>query len=359
MTKTFVKTFYSLLDAAYVLKLKYQYRYQIKNKANTRIKKLNSAQKKEIKLFFSKYGRKNVNLSWHEFFSFSNKKFSVEYIPEDIFHAVISRKLNRMKQWPALLDKNLLYTIFNDYKQPEAVIKNINGFFFIDKNMISKNQAIEFLINQKGRLLIKPSIESGNGQNILPFDLNSTEVSKRKEFIETIFKKYSKNFIIQKVINQNAVLMSLNPDSLNTLRVMSYLNDNGVHILSSIIRIGRKGSFTDNFESGGLGCGIDQFGYLHETGYYDNGDSSMYTDIGIALKGKQIPCFEDVLAQVKKMHLKIPYFRLVSWDIGIDIDNSPILIEYNTYHQGICVHQLANGPLFGSFTDEILKEGLS
>jgi len=54
----------------------------------------------------------------------------------------------------------------------------------------------------------------------------------------------------------------------------------------------------------------------------------------------------------------ITYFRLVSSDIGIDINGAPVLIKYNTYHQGISVHQLANGSLFGDFTEEILSHGI-
>ncbi|MGK0254871.1 MAG: hypothetical protein ACI9OE_002386 [Mariniflexile sp.] len=71
----------------------------------------------------------------------------------------------------------------------------------------------------------------------------------------------------------------------------------------------------------------------------------------------KVPSYNKVIDKVKKMHLLIPYFRIVSWDIGVDSTGIPILIEYNTYHQDITIHQLANGPLFGAFTDEILNIG--
>jgi hypothetical protein len=56
---------------------------------------------------------------------------------------------------------------------------------------------------------------------------------------------------------------------------------------------------------------------------------------------------------VKSMHHVVPHFRIISWDIGLNKENQPILIEYNTIGQGVDL-QIANGPLFGEFTDEIL-----
>ena len=60
---------------------------------------------------------------------------------------------------------------------------------------------------------------------------------------------------------------------------------------------------------------------------------------------------------VRSMHIKVPYFKIISWDIAINNFNLPVFIEYNTYNQGLEI-QIPNGPLFGKFTDEILAKGL-
>ena len=57
------------------------------------------------------------------------------------------------------------------------------------------------------------------------------------------------------------------------------------------------------------------------------------------------------------MHQIVPYFRIISWDIGINKDDLPFLIEYNTHRQGIDL-QMAAGPYLGQFTDEILELAL-
>ena len=63
-----------------------------------------------------------------------------------------------------------------------------------------------------------------------------------------------------------------------------------------------------------------------------------------------------VIAFVDKAALRIPHFRLVSWDIALREDGEPVLIEANFYDGEIDFHQLNNGPLFGEDTEAILRE---
>lgn len=358
MLKSFIiRSLLIIKNIAYYYKLKFQYRNEINKKTKNKSKKLKKQEITEIKKYYSKYGYDNVKTSWHDFYYSSNNMYSVEYVPEDIFHATISKKLNQMRQWPALLDKNLLGIIFKDYKQPEIVLKNVNGFYFIDDEIFIEDAAIERVINESHQMVIKPSLDSGNGQNVVSFLIHNNKTNYNNLSVKELFNKYKKDFIVQKVVNQNEISKSLNPSSLNTLRVLSYLNHTGVHILSTIMRIGKKGVFTDNFESGGIGCGVDNNGMLKEYGYFENGTRTTKTDNGVLLKDFKVPSYNIILKQIEEMHLLIPYFRLISWDIGIDHSGMPLLIEYNTYHQGVTVHQLANGPLFGPFVDEILTQG--
>ena len=57
---------------------------------------------------------------------------------------------------------------------------------------------------------------------------------------------------------------------------------------------------------------------------------------------------------MKTLHHQAPFFKLISWDIGIDKDDEPVLIEYNCHGQSIDF-QAVNGPLFGEYTEEVLQ----
>lgn len=320
-------------------------------------KKLSSEQLKQIKAFYKKRGYSKVKTYWHRFYSSVNNQFFIRYIPEDIFHSIVSNSLNEMKQWPALLDKNLSEIIFKDFKQPITVLKNINGFYYVNNEIVNRSTAIEHCCRYEKKLVIKPSIESGGGKEVVGFLTKDRTTDYKKLSIKELLVSYKKDFIIQTVVEQHARLKALNPSSLNTLRIISYLKEDSVYILSSILRIGRKGMFTDNNASGGLVCGIKNDGKLREFGYFASGEKLKKTDTNILLNDYIVPSFHKALDMVKQMHSKTPYFRIISWDIAIDDVSDPVFIEYNTYRQSIGIHQFCNGPLFGDFTDELLEIG--
>ena len=48
-------------------------------------------------------------------------------------------------------------------------------------------------------------------------------------------------------------------------------------------------------------------------------------------------------------------FRLISWDIALDENNKPVLIDVNLSYGQLDFHQMCNGPLFGESIKDILK----
>lgn len=64
--------------------------------------------------------------------------------------------------------------------------------------------------------------------------------------------------ILEEHIKQNNKLASLHSNSLNTIRMITYLdNENNVTIHYPFIKIGQKGSFVDNGGAGGIIALID------------------------------------------------------------------------------------------------------
>ena len=160
--------------------------------------------------------------------------------------------------------------------------------------------------------------------------------------------------MIEEIVKQHPAMASLNPSSLNKIRVITFRKENEILICMAICRIGKPGNVVDNFAAGGMGCVVKENGFLSEYAYtkvYSERRSKTYTDI--VLKDFKIPGFENVKAFVKKAHLVIPQFLLLAWDVAIGEDEQPIFIEYNT---NFCnLFELEQGQaLFGKYTDEIL-----
>jgi hypothetical protein len=319
--------------------------------------KLSLEEIREAKSFYKSNGYKLKNTYWHRYYKGVNGEFHKNYMPYDIFNPIINPRLNQRRQWPALLDKNLTYNLFKGFNQPKHIIQNINGFYYIDGKIVDLQKAIDACKAFKEHMIIKPTVGSGAGKMVNAFRVVDAETTYKNYSLEQLFNLYTKDFVVQEFLQQSEVLKPLNPSSLNTLRIVSYLNQEGVHITSSVLRIGKPGSTTDNFSTGGLFCGVFSDGNLKGKGYGPNGDVVTKTSTGVILKDCKIPNYIKVKDMVKSMHYVVPYFKIISWDIGIDKNDLPILIEYNTHRQGIDL-QIADGPFLGEFTEEVLAIGL-
>ena len=94
------------------------------------------------------------------------------------------------------------------------------------------------------------------------FSIKDGVASHNQLDVLSLFKLYKKDFIIQEFVEQSEAMKKLNPTTLNTLRIMTYLRPDDVYILSAVSRIGKPGSSTDNYSAGGILCGITQEGHL-------------------------------------------------------------------------------------------------
>jgi len=332
-------------------KLKLKIRGLLKTESR---KKLTATQKIEIRSFYKQHNIENINTDWHEFYSDCNGIFDVRYVPENLFYVNIEPALNSTLFFPAMSDKNLIEKLFPNVKQPESVIKNINGFYYQKGNLISFDEAVENC-SIPGKMVIKPTIDSWGGKNVLLFSGQNDDSSSNNMSISNLLANYKKNFIVQKVVEQHPVMSSLNSTSLNTLRVMTFLKDTEITVLSIVVRIGRKGTFTDNATTGGIPCGVKSDGSLNEIGFNLSGKPFTMTDSGIKLKDVQLPFMDKIKKTVKTLHASMPYFRIISWDLAIDVNGDIILIEHNDIGQDINFHQLNNGPVLAPLIEEYGK----
>ncbi len=332
---------------------------QYKNKVKKANKYLNCApltnsQVSEAKEYYESFGFKNINTDWHRYYTHVSGEFHKEYMPEDLFFNVIEPNLNMNKMLPALTDKNLLDRLFNNVLQPRTVIKNINGFFYNSKtNGIIQFDEVLKICNEFSKLIIKPSMDSFGGKNIIVFKLKDNKTDYNNLSFESLINLYENNFILQEFLEQHEQMSLLNKSSINTIRSTTLMINDKVEILRDIVRIGGKGSPVDNASQGGIWCVIKPDGTLREKGYYDPGEFVLETDSNLKLEGFEIPNYQKIKAVIKNLHKQIPYFKIVSWDIAINKKGEAILIEYNVQGQGMD-GQYAYGPLFREFTDEIL-----
>ena len=69
----------------------------------------------------------------------------------------------------------------------------------------------------------------------------------------------------------------------------------------------------------------------------------------------KVPDWESVKEKVVEFHQHIPHANLIGWDIAINKDGVPVVVEVNLDHAEVEAHQIFNGPIFGDRFDEVRK----
>lgn len=123
--------------------------------------------------------------------------------------------------------------------------------------------------------------------------------------------------------------------------------------------VSSRGSKVDNIGCGGggiiVGVSLDDktMGQLNAVGYDSKCMQHTHTDNGIELKGHTISHFKKCVEFALNLHERFPVCGMCGWDIALDEQERPILIEPNINQPGIQSEQLCAGPIFGNRTDEV------
>lgn len=315
-------------------------------------RELTCSQKKEIKQYYQDLLGIDIPLDWHRYFYKRTGVYSVKYIPTSLYYTEIIGRINQMQFERAYSDKNITELLLSGVKHPTTILKNMNGYYYADGTALSLEEAIETCWNIDD-VIIKPTLKS-HGDGVKKFECHDGITNVDGKHIKQLLGLYNKNFIIQKIVKQNEQMSRLNPSSVNTLRIVTYRSGMEVLMLYAVVRIGRQGWEIDNESAGGISTKINADGTLSKYAYGAPGNDHVErTDTGIVLDGFKVPYFNTVVQSVKNLHLQLPHFNLIGWDMTVDNEGTPILIEWNVWPE---LSQSANGPAFGDYTERIFKE---
>ena len=303
--------------------------------------------------------------SYYKVCSFYSRVKSIDIVPGNVYLNSIEPVLNNKLVSEAYADKGSYEKWMDTELLPFTIIKDVNSIQYNGMGEVVDNPSdylSERIINFN-KILIKPTTDSWGGRNVVVFEKRKGKhfhLKTGQEFnYDWLLKQYGTNYIVQEFIDQHPFYKRFNPSSFNSFRVFTYRSvvDNQIHVLHTLLRIGKKGSHVDNISAGGIGCGVTRDGVLY--------DHALQKD------KKKVDCFPSLpelkLSDIGKLHMidelkqeavrlaeKIPHTRVIGFDMGIDANNKVRLIEINTDNIGIAPAQLLFGPFFREFTDEVI-----
>jgi hypothetical protein len=186
--------------------------------------------------------------------------------------------------------------------------------------------AAKVLHNKSGKIVLK-SIFGERGMKI-------EVISVRDLDSQAIIKCLAAtgNDFIEECVVQHRDLMRLSPSGLNTMRIVTQLNnDDEVEILSTLLRISIN-SPIDNWSAGNIAAPINfSTGIIECPACYKDitkPDEYYHPITGVKIMGFKIPYWKESLQMVKDAALYNKKNRSIGWDIAVT-DDGPDLIEGN------------------------------
>ena len=208
-----------------------------------------------------------------------------------------------------------------------VIVNSVDEFSDLMGEVFKNNPSVESLIVKKTRA-------SSGGSNI--YKLSPCDIKGNTEVLGKIYSEViCSGFLFQETVKQHPDLNKLNPSSLNTIRIDTFIDSDGqINLISAYIRMSINNLHVDNISSGGCSVGVNfKTGKLKKIAYSDirMAGVKVFTEhpiTKIVFEDFTIPYFEEVKALALKTASFIPGLRLVGWDIAIG-ESGPVLIEGN------------------------------
>lgn len=247
-------------------------------------------------------------------FSFYNKsnKERREYFTKRNYFRLI-RKFDKT-EFINLIDKSNQYNAYSEF---------IHRKWILCDSSIEKSEILSF-ISDVGDVIFKP-ISSDCGNGIVK--VSSDDIQTINEIL-----KSNNVYIVEECLKNCKELDTLNPYSLNTIRVTYVITKSGdVNVFSVMLRTsGVNESIVDNWGAGGLLLNVDvNTGVVCSVGLDESHKEYDHHPITkVPFVGFKVPQFNDVMDFAKDIARKNPKVVYGGLDIAIT-DNGLELIEIN------------------------------
>jgi hypothetical protein len=318
--------------------------------------------KKHIE-YWQRLGLKIDNLSYSVFSSVSGYEDPL-FVPEIVYYNQIEPKLNNRMMTLASADKNIYEYYFSEFDIfPKTLIRKIEDVYYDSyyNLMAPSKDLLQDIIGHDRKVIIKKTYDTGGGLNVGLFVYSNgifhDQTRKMNYTLDTLTDLFGFDYVIQEYIQQHDFYSRFNPSSINTIRIFTYrsVKNNVVIPLQAVFRIGRPGKITDNQASGGISCGINREGTMNDFAIDKYGNKYLESN-GIRFSDiDKVYMFEEMSVMAIRIAQKQFYSRLLGFDFCVDNLGKVRLLEINNSNIETNFLQMNNGPLFGSYTEEIVQ----
>lgn len=137
-------------------------------------------------------------------------------------------------------------------------------------------------------------------------------------------------FVLEELIIQGKELAAIHKESINTLRLSTFVINDTVEVYAACLRMGVGKAVVDNAGSGGIYALVDvNNGIVISIGRnYRNIYYTIHPDSNIIIPGYQLPQWDEAVNLVKMAAIAVKGATVISWDLAYSI-NGWVLVEGN------------------------------
>jgi len=260
------------------------------------------------------------------------------YLTQSLYYEM-ERQVNRLDRAMILRDKLLFKSHFQDLLGRQVwswqeILK------FSPETRPPEHVVIKHRLGVKGQDIHFPEQRFQTWQELL-------------RFIQVIGEP--EHYLCEARIQQHAEMARLNPGTVNTFRVMTYVDASEVQIWGVILRVG-AGTGPDNWAQGGIVVWVEPGGEIRKQAVLKNPflpRLNKHPKTQVSLQGFQIPFYQQIKDLAIESAKRLPEVRTVGWDIALKPEG-PCLIEGNDRwsHQFL---QVTQGTGVGHLADAVCE----
>ena len=264
----------------------------------------------DVIIWYIFYGATLTDYLNYEFYnkSFKERREYAVVRTQNKFYEIVSP--SKYKDYFTI--KPNFFSIFKDY---------IGRDFFVPSDGIDK---LKSFLKKNKEFMIKP-LDGLGGADVKK--INSKDIKNYNEYLKYL---EDNRMFLEELIVQHKKMSTLCPASVNTLRIMTFANNNKSEILFAALRVGNGINEVDNFHKGGMGLAIDL-----DTGRV-KGDAvdkdlkhfKKHPTTKVFFNNYELPYWKETKELVLKAALVNQNIKLVGWDVAIT-KNGPVLVEGN------------------------------
>lgn len=278
----------------------------------------------------------------------------ISFVPQGSYNRISMDKL--LKYHVLIDDKIIFHDLMSQYGLPVPVryFTFRKGVFRNGNKLMSDSDVNSIISSVMDDRIFCKKFTGGAASGVSIFiKKDGVYIDVDNDFVSAamIRKKYKgEDLFFEKQLIQEPVLKQFNPDSVNTIRVLTFHNK----VISATVRFGSKGSYVDNTAKGGVAVSLDiETGKLQSYGMreYDLTHYTEHPDSHLKFENTFVTQWPQVKSLVERTLKYFPYYKSVGFDIATT-NEGPVIIEINT-GAGIYLSQMGKNRGLKDYFDNL------